>query len=94
VRLFIFAVSNDPALAWGPGPTHHTFGVPVPEYEEGEPTREERTAARGSTPLHLRLGLRRLSLRRKGPGLWVIPLGRQTLGKRSRTIVRSDTAPF
>jgi hypothetical protein len=56
VRLFIFAISNDPALAWGPEPTRHTLGAPVPDYEEGEPTREERTATRGSTPLYLLLG--------------------------------------
>jgi hypothetical protein len=37
----------------GPGPTSHTAGVRVSECEEGEPSREERTAARGSAPLHL-----------------------------------------
>jgi hypothetical protein len=38
----------------GTRPTSHTAGVRVSESEEGEPPREERTAARGSVPLHLR----------------------------------------
>jgi hypothetical protein len=38
----------------GPESTSHTAGVLVSECEEGEPPREERTAARGSVPLHLR----------------------------------------
>jgi hypothetical protein len=38
----------------GPRPTSHTAGVRVFECEEGEPPREERTAARGSAPLYLR----------------------------------------
>jgi hypothetical protein len=38
----------------GPGPTSHTAGMRVSECEEGEPPRKERTAARGSAPLHLR----------------------------------------
>jgi hypothetical protein len=37
----------------GPGPTRHTAGMRASACEEGEPPREERTAARGSTPLHL-----------------------------------------
>jgi hypothetical protein len=38
----------------GPGSTSHTSGMLVSECEEGEPSREERTAARDSAPLHLR----------------------------------------
>jgi hypothetical protein len=38
----------------GPGLTSHTAGVWVSEGEEGEPPREERTAACGSAPLQLR----------------------------------------
>jgi hypothetical protein len=41
-------------MTQGPGPTSHTAGVRVSECKEGEPPREERTAARGSAPLHLR----------------------------------------
>jgi hypothetical protein len=63
----------------GPGPTCHTLGVLVREYEEGEPTREERAATRGSTPLHLHRN-QRPSLGRKGLGLRVILLGRRFLG--------------
>jgi hypothetical protein len=54
VRLFISAEDNGLASNMGPGPTCHALGVLVREYEEGEPTRGERAAARGSTPLHLR----------------------------------------
>jgi hypothetical protein len=36
-----------------PGPTSHTTGVRVSECKEGEPPHDERTAARGSVPLHL-----------------------------------------
>jgi hypothetical protein len=38
----------------GARPTCHAPGVLVPECEEGEPPHEERAAARGSVPLHLR----------------------------------------
>jgi hypothetical protein len=39
----------------GPGSKSHTAGVLVSKCGDGEPPREERTAARGSAPLHLRL---------------------------------------
>jgi hypothetical protein len=36
-------------MTWGPGSTSHTAGVLVSKCEEGEPPREERTAARASS---------------------------------------------
>jgi hypothetical protein len=42
----------------GPGPIGHTASVWISECKEGKLSREERTAARGSAPLHLRRKLR------------------------------------
>jgi hypothetical protein len=64
---------------WGPRPTCHAPGVPVPEYEEGEPPCEERASAYGSAPLRLRQN-QQPSPWHKGPGLRVILLGRRFLG--------------
>jgi hypothetical protein len=61
----------DQPLARGPGPTSHTPWASVSECEEGEPPREERTAA----PLHLRRK-QQTSLWHGGPGPRVILLGR------------------
>jgi hypothetical protein len=65
----------DQPLARGPGPTSHTPWASVSECEEGEPPREERTAA----PLHLRRK-QQTSLWHGGPGPRVILLGRRFLG--------------
>jgi hypothetical protein len=47
------ATKTAQSMTRGPEPTSHTAGVLVSECE-GEPPREERAAARGSAPLHLR----------------------------------------
>jgi hypothetical protein len=83
--------------AWGPRPTCHTPGVPIPEYEEGEPPREERASAYGSVPLRLRQN-QQPSPWHKGPGPRVTLLGRWFLGaekshRRSRQYRASSGPP-
>jgi hypothetical protein len=76
-------------LARGPGPMSYPLWASVSEYEEGEPPREERTAA----PLHLRRK-QRTSLWHGGPGPLVILLGRRSpCAKKATRHVRSMPPP-
>jgi hypothetical protein len=65
-------------MAWGPRPTCHVPSVPISVCEDGQPTREERATACGSTPLRSCQN-RQPSLWHGGPGPRVILLGRRFL---------------
>jgi hypothetical protein len=65
-------------MAWGPRPTCHVPSAPISVCEDGQPTREERATACGSTPLRSYQN-RQSSLWHGGPGPRVILLGRRFL---------------